>query len=277
MIRVVLLAFSLLLLGACTKPDLSRPLFNGENLEGWDTWLGPKYDTLQKKFDSIGGPGLNNDPERVFRVDTTDKEKAIHIMGTHFGGLSTKEEFSNYHLTLEFKWGPLKSPPKKNDKRDGGLLYHAVGPHGADSKFWMRSQEFQIQEGDIGDYWGCAGGMADIPVVKKSEGNYVFDPDGELMTFSENSHAGRHAIKAVDSEMPYGKWNTLELYCFGDTAVHVVNGRVTMWLYKLRQPEGDKEVPLKKGKIQLQSEGAEMYVRRIKIEPIDRLPEKIEQ
>ena len=41
-------------------------------------------------------------------------------------------------------------------------MYHAVGPQGADGGFWMRSHEFQIEEGDCGDYWACAGAVFDV-------------------------------------------------------------------------------------------------------------------
>ena len=51
----------------------SKSLFNGKDLRGWDTYVGPSYDTIQKKF--VGKPvGLNNDPDRVFtvvKVETT--------------------------------------------------------------------------------------------------------------------------------------------------------------------------------------------------------------
>jgi hypothetical protein len=47
---------------------------------------------------------------------------------------------------------------KKNKKRDSGLLYHSVGKYGADYGAWMRSQEFQIEETNTGDYWGVAAG-----------------------------------------------------------------------------------------------------------------------
>jgi len=136
----------------------------------------------------------------------------------------------------------------------------------------MRSQEFQVEEGNCGDYWGVAGGLADIPVVKKSETDYVYNPSGALITFSEGSKQGRHCIKGADAENPTGQWNTLDLYCHGDTSIHMVNGRVMMVLYHNRQMDNGHELPLTKGKIQIQSEGAEIYYRQIQIEPIDRLP-----
>ena len=251
-----------------------KSLFNGRDLKGWDTYVGPPYDTLHKKF---GGktPGLNADPSRVFTVAKTDGKSAIRISGEHFGGISTQEAFENYHLRLEFKWGEKKWHPKKTSARDSGLLYHAVGPHAGDGNFWMRSQEFQIQEGDCGDYWGVAGAFADIPAREKSQDQYVYDPAGPLLTFRDQTPIGRHCIKNPDAEKPSGEWNTIDLYCVGDTSVHVVNGVVNMVLYNLRQESADGSSPLTNGKIQIQSEGAEVFYRNITIDHIQRIPQAL--
>lgn len=251
-----------------------KSLFNGKDLSGWDTYIGPAYDTVQKKFDGLPA-GLNHDPEGVFSVVTEDGKAAIRVSGERFGGISTRESFENYHLRLEFKWGKLKWQPKRNGKRDSGLLYHSVGPDGADGGSWMRSHEFQIQEGDCGDYWGVAGGIADIAAAEVSPKHYVYTPGAPLLTFSENGPQGRNCIKNPDGEKPSGEWNTIELYCVGDKSVHVVNGKVTMVLDHLRQREGDQELPLENGKIQLQSEGAELFYRDIWIEQIVSIPPDI--
>jgi hypothetical protein len=48
-----------------------------------------------------------------------------------------------------------------------------------------------------------------------------------------------------------------------------------MVLQNSRQLEGGKEIPLTKGKIQFESEGAEIFFRSIKICYINKLPENI--
>jgi hypothetical protein len=267
----LVLVVAMLMFAACSQPR--RELFNGKDLTGWDTYVGPRYDTSRNKFDSLAGPGLNNDPDKVFSVVSIDGAPAIRVSGEHFGGLSTTEEFANYHLTIQFKWGQTKSAPKLNDKRDSGLLYHAVGEHGADFRFWMRSQEYQVQEGDCGDYWGVAGGVFDVPVRKEGDDRYIYDPAGVMTTFSEMGEAGRHAIKDPDVENPTGEWNTIELYCLGDTAVHMINGKINMVLYNSRQLTADGETPLTRGKLQIQSEGAEVYYREVRIEGITEIPQ----
>lgn len=251
-----------------------RSIFNGKDLAGWDVYIGPLYDSVKKGFE--GTPiGLNKDPHNVFTVVKEDGAPAIRISGENFGGISTQQEFANYHLRLEFKWGKLKWHPKRNAKRDSGILYHAVGPHAKDGLFWMRSQEFQIQEGDCGDYWGCGGAFADIPATKQGENKFVYTAGAPLLTFRDKGPNGRNCIKQPDGERPSGEWNVIDLYCYGDSSIHVVNGKVVMVLYKLRQPDGSGDAPLRKGKIQIQSEGAEVFYRNLEVEEISSLPENL--
>lgn len=246
-------------------------LFNGKDLTGWDTYIGPPLDDSGKKISNIP-VGLNNDPNHVFTIINNAGENVIRISGENWGGISTKSEYSNFHLQLMFKWGTLKWGQKKNKKRDSGLLYFCVGPHGADYGAWMRSQEFQIEEGNCGDYWGVAGGTEDIPIIKRSDSEYVYDPSGNLTTFSATSAVGRHCVKRGDAENSSGEWNILDLYCNGDTSVHVINGQVMMVLYHSAQMDSGNVSPLVKGKVQIQSEGAEVFYKRITIEPLKSIP-----
>ena len=266
-----------LLLASCHPKDSDtgwQELFNGRDLSGWDTYLGHRLGNSSSASNKVP-IGLNNDPDRVFAVVSENREPVIRISGQDWGALTSQESFSNYHLQLQFKWGRQKWPPKENDKRDSGLLYHAVGEQGADYGFWMRAQEFQIQEGDVGDYWGCAGALMDIPAMQLDSSSYIWDPSAQRLTFQNGTSIGRHCIKSTDAENPIGAWNVLDLYCQGDTAVHVVNDVVNMVLYHSRQDDTGTISPLTAGKIQLQSEGAEIYFRKIRIRPIERLPAEL--
>jgi len=244
------------------------PLFNGKDLQGWDSYLKPM---------AGNDGGLNNDPQKVFTIVQQDGENVIRISGEVTGAISTKKEYGDYHLQLQFKWGQLTWGSKKNKKKDSGLLYHSVGPYGADWGAWMRSQEFQVEEGNCGDYWGCAGGTADIPANQRADSQYVYDPSGSIYTFRADNKIGRHCVKAGDAERPRGEWNTLDLYCHGDTSVHMVNGKVLMILYHNSQVEQGQVIPLTKGKIQLQSEGAEVFYKQIRIQTIGKIPAEVLQ
>ncbi len=267
-------AFLVILAGCTSKSSEWQTLFNGKDLTGWDTYLGPKYDSVTHKRDTIP-VGLNYDPSKVFSVVKMGDENVIRISGEGFGGISTVQEFENYHLQLQFKWGELKWAPRKKAKRDSGIMYDAVGPHGADGGNWMRSHEFQIEEGDCGDYWACAGAIADVMSNQNTDSTYTYDVTGVLRTFSTKSSIGRYCIKSTDSEKPEGEWNTVDLYSFGGTSIHMMNGVVNMMLLNSRQIDGDKEIPLTKGKIQIQSEGSEVFYRNIKITTIDKIPDEI--
>jgi Domain of Unknown Function (DUF1080) len=212
------------------------------------------------------GPG---DPLKVFTVRMEEGEPVLHVTGQIFAGLSTLEEFGNYHLTMDFRWGERKWPPREEAKRDSGLLYHCTGPHGAFWNVWMRSLEFQIQEGDCGDFIPLAGTAANIRVRTFESGERpVFAPDAPLHAFTGYT---RHS---PSKESPHGEWNKLELYTLGTTSVFVVNGTPNMVLFdaRVRRDDGNGHDPLVKGKIQLQSEAAEAYYRRIMIRKIDKFP-----
>ncbi|MBK7872658.1 MAG: DUF1080 domain-containing protein [Saprospiraceae bacterium] len=250
-------------------------LLNNKDLSGWDTYLGPIFPAVGDDIKGVPPIGLNKDPKQVFSVVTEDGAKAVRISGENFGGISTTEEFENYHLQLQFKWGKLKWHPRANAKMDSGVLYHANGAHGAGWSFWMQSQEFQIQQGDCGDYWSVAGAVIDIPAKRQGDKDWVYDPKGKMLTFAENDSTGLHCIKYPDAEKPDGEWNTVDLYCYGDTAIHVMNGKVVMILYNSRHLYNNKMTPLTKGKIQVQSEGAEIFYRNIRIRPITEIPAKL--
>lgn len=255
-----------------------RQLFNGEDLSGWDTWLGRPHASVEgldlKKNDQgqyTDVVGLNKDPKQNYTVVMEDGEPAIRITGEVFGAITSQGEFENYHLRLEFKWGEKKWPPRENAKRDSGLLYHCYGDHGAQGTFWMRSLEAQIQEGDCGDFWSVGGPTVQVQGKLQGEkGPVVYEPGGETFTVPSKG-IGNRIVKSVTNEKPNGEWNVIELYTVGQTSVHLANGTPNMVLTNALTPQGD---PLTKGKIQIQSEGAEVFYRRIEVRPITEIPEE---
>ena len=148
------------------------PLFNGKDLAGWDTWLGKPHKLTDlpglarnREGEYLQPVGLNTDPRQVFSVVSLDGAPAIRISGEVYGGLITRQEYENYHLRFEFKWGTRRWPPREQAVRDSGCCYHSIGPHDESYGFWMKSFEFQIQEGDCGDFYSLAGVIADAEAV----------------------------------------------------------------------------------------------------------------
>ena len=250
-----------------------------KDLTHWDKFIGVPHYSVDlpghPKGDGMNGTplGLNNDPLQVFKVEDENGKPILHISGEIYGGLTTKQEYGNYHFKAEFKWGTKKYEPRLNDKRDNGILYHAKGNHGAFWNVWMLSQEMQVQETDMGDYFGLGPGMDIRAAIKNAdnENTWMYDPAAGFHQFGAGSD-GR-CRRSKNMEKPNGEWNTLELICLGQKSIHVVNGEVVMVLENSREklPDGSY-TPLTNGRIQIQSEAAEAFYRNIQIRQITEIP-----
>jgi len=239
-----------------------KQLFNGKNLKNWDIYLGSPitgFEELAKKAT----------PASTYQVVELDGQKMIRVSGEINASLATKAEYQNYHLHLEFKWGE-----KIYGTRNSGLLYHSYGPFGAAFGTWMANIEHQLMHDNLGDTYLMCNTACETKAMKSSDGkNFNYSPEGQTTAFSETDN-GRSIKKAVDAEKPLGEWNTVDLYCCDQTAVHVVNGQLVMINTNCSKIENGLKLPLTKGKIQLQSEGGELFIRKIEIEKIKGIPEK---
>jgi len=240
-----------------------KSLLNGKNLKGWDTYVGPK--------EKGGVPiGLNVDPLKIFTVVKLDDANVLRISGEVNASIATQKEYENYHIRMVFKWGD-----KVYKQLNSGLLYHSYGDFGAGLGVWMSSHELQLCTGKMGDSYCMGKSYFEIPVVKSADGKtYTYSLTGEKTTFGVGQTAPI-AAKSSDGEKPFGEWNTIDLYCFGGTSVHVVNGKINMVNYNSGKIENGVVSPLTKGKIQLQSEGGELFVKTLEIEPIKEIPAEL--
>lgn len=253
---------TLLLSGIILTGFAQKQLFNGADLKGWDIFIGAAV----KGFEDLKEKAT---PESTYSVVDMDGQKVIRISGDVFASLATKKEFGNYHLRLEFKWGD-----KVYGTRNSGLLYHSFGEFGAAFGTWMTNIEHQLMHDKLGDTYLMNNTYCETTVDKLDDGKYQFSKDGTVEKFGE-PYNGRGIVKAIDAEKPLGEWNTVDLYCLGSTSVHVVNGKVVMVNRNNSKIVDGKLIPLVKGKIQVQSEGAELYVRKVEIEKIKEIPQKL--
>lgn len=245
-----------------------KSLFNAKDFTGWETYISFQPETNDYHLKSQHTPrGVGVDPKKVFSV----VDGTLRISGEEWGGLTSKEEFSNFHLRFEVKWGEMKWPPRLEAKRDSGVLYYAVGAHGAENKHWMRSHEFQIQEDDCADYHSLDGVVIDTHVGDANEGDWKFfryDPKLPLKTDMAARVLKLGALEGINYERPHGEWNLMEVIAQGQTIIHKVNGHEVLRVYNSRQNIDGKLVPLTRGKIQIQSEGAEVFYRNIEIKSL---------
>lgn len=165
----VTMLLSLILLSSMHKPAGWTPLLD-ENLSQWETYLSyrhkPGYNG-KVPTDLSGNPiapiGYNIDSTHVFSVLNEPGGPVLKVSGEIYGCLISRESYKNYHLKLQVKWGTRKYEPRQHMLRDAGILYHSVGDAGVDYwRTWMLSQEFQIMEGHMGDFWCQANSAIDI-------------------------------------------------------------------------------------------------------------------
>jgi hypothetical protein len=253
-----------------------------KDLSQWEMYLSyahkPGYSgeiPLDENGDTIQPVGYNRNDNNVFSVAEENGIPVLRISGEIYGCVFTRQEFENYHLKLQVRWGTKKWDPRLNDPMDSGILYHSQGECGNDYwRSWMLSQEFQIMEESFGDYWSQMTSRIDIRATRPPEtDNYRYDPAGPLLSFGFETGNPGYCQHGENFEKPMGEWNTVELICFGGNSLHLVNGQVVMALSNSRYMFGNESKPLTKGKIQLQSEAAEVFYKDIRIRAISELPE----
>jgi hypothetical protein len=239
------------------KPDKMIALFNGKNLDGFTTWL---KDTKRE------------DPRKVFAVH----DGMLHVSGDGFGYAATVNDYQDYHLSVEFKWGKRTDGGKH--VRNSGVLLNGVGPDGGANGTWLSCIECQLAQGCVGDLIVIRGKDArdeNIPVQITSD--VVLGPDkrprwkegGEKRMFTNRQlwwkdhdpdfeelldTRGKH-----DVESPLGEWTKVEAVCTGKTLTIIVNGKTVNKAYDIFPSAG---------KILLQCEGFEVFFRNCEIGPV---------
>lgn len=228
-------------------------LFNGKNLKGW-------YTFVQKR-------GKNVDPKNVFSV----VGQQIRISGEEWGCITTKKQFENYRLALEFRWGGETQGNRIDKARDSGLLLHSNGEDGGSAGIWMHSIECQIIEGGTGDILVVGDGSEKFSITasvasEKQAGSYRYQEGGLPAVLNKgrlNWYARDENWQDIigfkgkqDIEKPMGEWNSLECIANGNEIIVYLNGVLV---------NRARDVQPSKGQIQIQSEGAEIFFRNINL------------
>ncbi len=265
----VLSSIGVTLGGEIIKPEKPIVLFNGKDLSNFYTWLVDSH---------------REDPDRVFSVvEQIDGAPALRVSGERWGGFVTVQAYRDYRLVVEFRWGLATWGNRINSTRDSGILLHCQGPDGNTKEDfngpWMRSIEFQIIEGGVGDFILVAGydaaGNRKSPqitasVSKDRDGETVYDPGGSPTRLDRgrvnwfgrdpdwNDVLGFRGKNDVESS--FGEWTRAEVICDGNKITNLVNGTVVNVAV---------DSSLSGGNILFQSEGAEIFFRKIEIHPLD--------
>ena len=276
------LGILMILVCACSQEDSWINLLD-KDLSGWEMYLSYRHrDDYRGEMpaDTNGIPlspvGYNKNVDGVFSVDDSGGTPVLRISGEIYGCVLTKKEYENYHLKMKVKWGDMKYVPRLEKLKDSGILYHSQGECGVDYwRSWMLGQEFQVMEGHMGDYWSIANSAIDIRAfIPEGSMNAVASPKQPFLYMGTGSPYSGFCLRSADYESDPGEWTDLELISFEGQSLHIVNGHVVMILTNSRYVADGSTVPLTKGKIQLQSEAAEVFYKDIMIRDITELPQK---
>jgi len=259
-----------------------------KDLSKWDVWLGiphkstgiPGYETVENvKTDTYPALGLGN-KRNVFSVIQENGEDVLKVTGEIFGSLMSKNEYQNYHLKFQVKWGEKLWEPMLKAKRNNGLLYHSIGEPGKGLwNTWMTCLEFEVENTNFGDFITINndGNIHAKCPAEKTGNKFYYNPDAPLVDFGWSRFPDGRCYKTKDLEKPLGEWTTVELISFNGMNLHIIEGEVVMAVYEAKFFDGKKWIPMNKGKLQLQSEGAETYFKDIRIKPIKKLEERFQK
>ena len=190
---------------------------------------------------------LSREPTPLADVAQLGEDGVLRIAGRPQGYLATKRWYRDYELELEWRW-----PEGRGG--NSGVLVHTTTPLLFYS--WPRSLEVQLQSGGAGDFWTIG---ADVDLLVEDA------PARRRAAVPGNLHSHRRIPGRVRGlERPLGEWNRMRVRCEGGEVVVAVNGvEVNRGL----------DCTIREGAIALQSEGAPIEFRNVRVRPLSlRLP-----
>lgn len=163
--------------------------------------------------------------------ETWSVEDGILVcIGKPAGYIKTDDSYDNYVLKLEWRWDPVTLR-----SGNSGVLMRLQGK----DKVWPKSVEAQLMGGNAGDFWNIGG--------------------FQMQTDPERTK-GRNTRKLRMAERPIGEWNEYEIIVDHNEITLYVNGEMLNYAWDVAELAGP---------IALQSEGAPIHFRRIRLAPID--------
>ncbi len=158
------------------------------------------------------------------------KDGVLVCSGKPAGYIATTAQYTSFELELEWRFDPEKG------EGNSGVLLRVQEP----DKVWPLSVEAQLQSKNAGDIWNI---------------------DGFPMKTDADRTKGRWTGKLKPTnEKPLGEWNKYHIVMAGSALALIVNGELQNRATDVRV------VP---GRIALQSEGAHIEFRNIRIRPLD--------
>jgi hypothetical protein len=248
------------------KKPLSQAqrLFNGRDLTGFYTYLGrprPKA----KPY------GKNYDPDRVFTVE----DGLLRVSGQVPGVLETEKEYSDYWLTVEYKWGDNSAASDAEGGRRSAILLNIDGPDGAIHSATPCAFFVHMTEASTGDLFVASGTgeqhySLTAAVEQRQSSKQMtsfYTPGAPRTTFAgglikryppTTAHDLKGPHPTGDLERPHGEWNHLDCVSLNGKIWIRLNDHVVNFA---------TDVTPSAGRIGIQSHGAEIFFREITLQP----------
>ncbi|WP_083936596.1 3-keto-disaccharide hydrolase [Arcticibacter svalbardensis] len=212
--KLIFSAFIILLATSCSNKVRQAQLFNGTTLDGWYAYVqGEKHE----------------DASTIFNV----MDSMIRLNGERPGYLMSKQLYSNFELTLDYKWNTEPKYERGKGNKNSGVMYQV--PVRAD-KLWPEGIQYQIKEGATGDFVLLDSVTLEVRGERNLPGKSVVIP-----RLSEN-------------ERTVGEWNQLVIKSYKGKCSQYLNGKLVN--------EGIASSSLS-GRILLQYEGSPIDFRRL--------------
>jgi Domain of Unknown Function (DUF1080) len=165
-------------------------------------------------------------------LERDQRRYSIHCTGNPSGYIRTKDNYSNYVLDVE--WRFVKISPKADNT---GVLVQIQPP----DKVWPRCIQNQGKSGRQGDLFVMSGAECKEHLALGRDANTPVARRGE------------------PNENPVGEWNTNVTVCAGDNVKAIINGKLLNEI---------TECTVLSGFIGIQSEGGDIEIRRMDLEPL---------
>jgi hypothetical protein len=192
-------------------PTNHTELFNGKDLSGW-----------------ISCMRTNGDSSQTWTVTNG----VIHCTGQPFGYLRTKQGYSNFVVTVE--WRYRRVAPKADNS---GVLVYLQLP----DKVWPMCVQNQGKSGRQGDLFVMAGAECKEHLALGKDANTPVP------------------MRGPSAEKPVGEWDTNVTVCAGNDVKAYINGRFMNEI---------TECTISSGFVGIQSEGGDIEIRKMFLEPL---------
>ena len=171
-IKYFLAALAAAVFISCSEKDKTETIFNGEDLSGWKVVV------------------KANEGEEVEGETFSAKDGLLHITGKPFGYIRTEKKYSDYLLSLEWRWAGEEGV-------DGGVFNYLQDG----DKVWPLGVQLQMTPKDMGVLMGGI----------KIEG-------------LEGPFYKKDRIVEESPEKPVGQWNEMDFLCKGGEIKVWLNG-----------------------------------------------------